>query len=293
MQRAVEIIRRRVKLPFDEERAKKWTALPRPAEDGLNAISFLFPLGEAFFCRSVAYYMDRITDPVLKQQAALFIHQEAMHSKEHARSNEVLKKANAFGGEMERFAKVSLFLARTLLTRPSQLAWTCAMEHVTSLLAATLLRRSWMRKEGTDPAFAALWEWHGAEEIEHKAVCFDVYQHLFGKGLIAWLRRLYVFSIITIGGGLFLALVFAGIRAKLAFRRLRAAVGGGASGSTSQASVARGPSFRVIFGVLPLREYFAFAHWNFHPWQQDDRPLLEAWKRANPGFGQPPSAQTP
>ncbi len=55
----------------------------RDDENVLNAISFLFPSGETYFIHSVKYYLDRIEDPVLKDQAKHFVYQEAMQKQVH------------------------------------------------------------------------------------------------------------------------------------------------------------------------------------------------------------------
>jgi uncharacterized protein len=36
-------------------------------------------------------------------------------------------------------------------------------------------------QHGTDPQMLDLLRWHGAEEVEHRAVAFDLYQHLSGR----------------------------------------------------------------------------------------------------------------
>jgi hypothetical protein len=277
---AVEIIRRRVRLTYDAVAARAWTRLPRRTEDGFNAISFLFPLGEAFFCRSVAHYLPRITDPVLREQAERFIHQEANHSREHARSNVALRQANVLGAQLETVAKVLLWIARTIWPRATQLAITCALEHFTAMLASSLLTKRSLYKEGTDPAFAAMWLWHAAEEIEHKGVCHDVYEHLFGRGFWAWLHRCFAMVLVTVSGGIGLLVAFTVVKARLALRR-RPKVAEPAGVKVS------GPSLRDLFGSLPIAAYTTYFRRDFHPWDQDDRPLLEAWQRDFPGFGLP------
>jgi predicted metal-dependent hydrolase len=281
-----EIMRRRVRLTYDPAVAQSWTRLERDTEDGLNAVSFLFPLGEAFFCRSVAHYRDRITEPALRDAADRFIHQEANHSREHARSNAALREANVLGAELETVARVLLNIAKAILPRSTQLAVTCALEHFTAILAERLLSKRALYREGTDPAFAAMWLWHAAEEIEHKGVCFDVYEHLFGRGVLAWLHRLFAMGMVTLSGGLGLLIAFAVVRMRSVFARRKA--------PSVAAAVAKGdkvgPSLRNVFGSLPLAAYTVYFRRSFHPWEQDDRPLLEAWKREHPGFGLPEGA---
>jgi predicted metal-dependent hydrolase len=47
-----------------------------------------------------------------------------------------------------------------------------------------------MGRLGADPEMVDLVKWHGAEEIEHRTVAFDLYRHL-GGGYIA---RYYLVS---------------------------------------------------------------------------------------------------
>ncbi|WP_256090558.1 metal-dependent hydrolase, partial [Actinacidiphila rubida] len=42
---------------------------------------------------------------------------------------------------------------------------------------------------GTDEVMLDLLRWHGAEEVEHRAVAFDMYQHAGGTGAVRYLRR--------------------------------------------------------------------------------------------------------
>ncbi len=122
MQHVLDIVRRRVRLAYEPERARRWASTSRSTEDCLNALSSLFPVGEAFFCRSVARYRDQITDPVLREQVAGFIYQEAMHSREHARANVALRDANVLGREIETAARLMLGLTERCLPPVTRLA---------------------------------------------------------------------------------------------------------------------------------------------------------------------------
>lgn len=281
----IEIVRRRVRLVYDAAIARAWTRLPRGSEDALNAISFLFPLGEAFFCRSVSHYRSRITDPALREAADRFIHQEANHSREHARSNAALRDANVLGAELETIARIQLGISKAIFPRATQLAITCALEHFTAMLAERLLARRWLYREGTDPAFAQLWLWHAAEEIEHKGVCYDVYEHVFGRGFWAWLHRVAAMVLVTACGGFGLLTAFTALRLKLVFGRRRPVA---ARRTPSDKAEATGPTLRNLFRSVPFSAYACYYRRDFHPWQQDDRALLEAWKREHPGFGLSP-----
>jgi predicted metal-dependent hydrolase len=275
----IEIIRRRVRLHYDAMKSRRWARIPREAEDALNAISFVFPVGEAFFARSVARYRHRITDPLLQDQAERFIYQEVWHSKEHDRANAALRESNALGTELEAASRILAGAGRYLTPPSTQLALTCAMEHFTAMLGERLLACRWLDRDGTDPEFRALWMWHAAEEIEHKAVCFDVYQHVFGRGFFAWLHLCFAMLLLTVTYGIGITIAFTMVRLRAWLRRLRRK-----AGATAPEGKA-GPSLRVLFTGVAASRYFDYFRRSFHPWDHDDRALLEAWKRENPGFG--------
>jgi uncharacterized protein len=59
----------------------------------------------------------------------------------------------------------------------NRLCTTVALEHFTAVFAEKILAdpRHLAHYEGDD---LALWQWHAIEEIEHKAVAFDVFNHV-------------------------------------------------------------------------------------------------------------------
>jgi len=61
------------------------------------------------------------------------------------------------------------------------LAYTVALEHFTALLAHQSFIKGELFAEPAHEDFRPLMMWHGAEELEHKAVAFDVYQIVDGN----------------------------------------------------------------------------------------------------------------
>jgi predicted metal-dependent hydrolase len=53
-----------------------------------------------------------------------------------------------------------------------------ALEHYTAILGEWILDTPQHDAMGTDPVMLDLLRWHGAEEVEHKAVAFDTMKHL-------------------------------------------------------------------------------------------------------------------
>jgi uncharacterized protein len=60
-----------------------------------------------------------------------------------------------------------------------------AIEHYTAALGQWILDARALDDAGADPTMMDLLRWHGAEEVEHRSVAFDVYEHVAGR---YWLR---------------------------------------------------------------------------------------------------------
>src|SRR4029077_2358080 len=111
----------------------------------------------------------------LAEAVRAFYQQEGYHSREHVRYNEVVAAQGYPVAEMDARVGRLLRLVRRRAPKRRQLAATCALEHFTALMAHLFLSDARLL-DGAHPAMAALWRWHAAEENEHKAVAFDVYQ---------------------------------------------------------------------------------------------------------------------
>ena len=296
--KTTQIIRRRVDIDFDIATPDNWYVTREDAEAFHNAISFFFPTGERFFIESVRHYQDRISDPVLVEQVKSFIYQEAMHAKEHARCNHVLKRAHRYGHRIERVSQTMLMLARRFSPKGFQLGVTCAIEHFTAILSDSLLRNQAQFLAGAHPAFAQLWIWHAVEETEHKAVCFDVHQHVLGNGWYSYLNRVVAMFVTT---GFFLVAIVVGVRLIKKGRKTKTD-GPNADHSNNlpndaQPASPRPQKTRNLWTLLgravprPLSRtlglYVDYYRWSFHPWNHDNADLIEEWKQRFPDFGTP------
>ena len=137
-----------------------------------NGVNLLFPHGERFFVRSVKHFLGQIDDPVLRAQVMGFFGQEGRHAHAHDDFNQILR---AQGFEIDRFLAGYKRLASWLEahTPPKlNLAVTAAAEHFTAILAEGAFTRDVL--DAAAPEMRHLLAWHAAEEIEHKAVAFDV-----------------------------------------------------------------------------------------------------------------------
>lgn len=224
-----------------------------------NALSLQFPDGEQHFIDAVRLYRDKIEDPKLKAEIRGFIGQEALHSHEHKAYNKAL---NARGYDIDRldrrFRKHMTWVSR--LSPSRQLAGTCGAEHYTAVLANAILSNpEWL--EGATPIMSRLWRWHAIEETEHKSVAFDVYRACVGDEhlrrivylFVTWNFFKYTFlntcSLLKTDGKLWSLRTWAG----------------GLNFLWGKPGILR--------QCMP--EFMAYLRSDFHPWQQDNRALLE------------------
>lgn len=224
--------------------------------------SGIFPAGERFFVDSVKRFRDQIEDPVLKAQVSGFIGQEALHGREHDRLNSYFAMRGIAVGIPERHIKWSLRQLRRLPAR-QQLACTIFMEHFTAHLAEQWLTDEDFHKS-SDPRMMQLWFWHALEELEHKAVAYDVFEKVGGT----YRERL-------LAGPLVVALLLPGVLTSwLALLRHEREL-------TNLRGNGRG--LALLFGrrgflTRVVARMPAFFRRNFHPARHDTRGLEAAWR---------------
>jgi len=241
----------------------QWHPLGPHVSHFFNALSLFFPEGERFFIHSVRHYRGQITDPALQQAISGFIGQEAMHGREHVDFNKLMDRAGLPASQLDRF--VGRFLERVKARIPAswQLGVTLALEHFTAILAHVLLSKHEVLANA-NPRMADLWRWHALEETEHKAVAYDVYEQVFGRGFTAWLRRCFLLVATTF---IFLPLVFFfHVKIMKADPKARGLRGWG---RLVNFLFFKPGSLRAI--VLPWLDYFRPS---FHPWMHDNRQYL-------------------
>jgi len=228
-----------------------------------NGMSIAFPVGEKFFIDSVRHYAEQVTDPVLKENIKGFCGQEGFHRREHQRYNETLCAARGYDLEkLEGTLTRRLNWAQENLPPITNLAITVAIEHFTGVLAELLLSPASIM-DRAEPSMRALWRWHAAEEMEHKAVAFDVYRAVGGSEelRLGVMRRVSVLMSVELTRALFYILKKDGQLFNLKLWRTGLAGLFGKHGAFSG-------------GWAP---YKAFYTRGFHPWQQDTRELLVQW----------------
>ncbi|HET8706809.1 MAG TPA: metal-dependent hydrolase, partial [Pseudomonadales bacterium] len=227
-------------------------------------LSLTFPEGERFFVDSVRALRDQVSDPARQKEISGFIGQEAMHSKEHNAFNAYLAEQGYadLAKRGEALARMLLKGARVRLTQREQLGATAALEHITAILAKTILENPrWLKQ--IDASVRPLWLWHCIEETEHKGVAFDLYKDVGGTDNQ---RRFLLFA-----GTLYLAFY----TTLYTWRFLKQ------DGITRKPLTLLKGAWKLFGykGVLSpgIIEYFRFYAKDFHPWQDNNSETLHYW----------------
>lgn len=258
---------RRPGLKFDDV-PRHWFAEHAIGTHGINALNLLFPDGERFFVRSVRAYLDRVTDEELKRDVQKFIEQEARHGVEHEHFFSALERQ---GFRVRPMLGAYKFVAYKVIEKASppvlRLSATAALEHMTATFARLALTHDLLDR--AHPTMRALLRWHAAEEIEHRAVAFDVLQLVDPRlrtrvaGMAVALATLFPFWVLFHGSLLWQD------RANLSLERLR-----------QERDVAKGE-----LGVrrdAQRRAVLDYLRRDFHPLNEDTTPLAEAYFAEHP-----------
>jgi uncharacterized protein len=138
-----------------------------------NALTILFPDAEKFFVRTVKHYSSQLKNEDLRKAVLAFIGQETQHSIQHEKFWDNLKlQGYDLDSFLSVFRKFTLEFIEPMQTPEERLALTAGLEHYTALLAEVALEGDVFHT--ADPELRKLFEWHCAEELEHKAVAFDL-----------------------------------------------------------------------------------------------------------------------
>jgi len=145
----------------------------------IAGLSAAFPAGEKEFVDSVKNYRDQVKTPELIKQVKGFIGQEGHHSHQHKMVNVELDRLGFSTEKVERVLQKMINRRIKKLSNKWRLALTVAAEHLTAIMGSYILTNPEFL-EGMEQPFKDLLLWHAVEEVEHKAVAFDVYMECEG-----------------------------------------------------------------------------------------------------------------
>lgn len=252
----------------------------------MTALSALFPAGEKFFIdsvRAVRYHSMLKNNADLQKEISAFIGQEAMHTHEHVGFNASAQKFGHDVDALERHTDTVIQTTRKFMAKLAKpigitqemvdLTTTTALEHFTATIASQLLTNSHIQELMTDDTMKTMWLWHAIEENEHKAVAYDVFKGVFGKGLRAYALRTSSLVISMV------ILFF--IQNYFLWRLLKQDKQLNLENLRMIYRYAYSPSKGIITGMG--KEMLLYFNPNFHPNDFDTTTLLNTWK-AKLGF---------
>ncbi|MFM2410077.1 MAG: hypothetical protein RL481_905 [Pseudomonadota bacterium] len=227
-----------------------------------NALSAVFPVGETFMIESLRPWQKRVPEP-LASEVRTFIEQEAAHSREHAGMNRALIRAGYDIAPLDKVIRgfVTFFADTSDITK---LGATVCIEHLTAIIAAELLARP-EHLDGAEPEMKRLFLWHAIEEVEHKAVAYDVWMHATRD----WsrFRRWATRSAMMIG-----------VTTSFFINRTRGQVElmrqDGEHWTKALPGILRYGFEHGGIGRAVLRPWARFLKPGFHPWHIDDHALI-------------------
>lgn len=162
-----------------------------------NALQALFPEGERFFMDSARDVRDEIgkenLPKALDEQIKAFIRQEAMHGREHdAWTSALIELGYPTMEAFDQKLKRDNHWSRKHLSPRVRLALTAASEHFTASMAHLFIYQRPDLIENAASPFRELLVYHAMEEVEHKAVCFDLYQEAKGGYFLRCAAMIFV-----------------------------------------------------------------------------------------------------
>jgi predicted metal-dependent hydrolase len=180
-----DIAVRKIRFRFDEPIDLDESDPMLGAKLSLLALSMTMPYLEPYLIRTMKAALEKIREPELARDARHFSQQEGHHFRNHALLNDQIRRhfpdatANALrgieaalDGDYKRYTKQK--------SLRFNLAYAEGFEAMTCSFALAMAEHGGFETAEMFPG-GEIWAWHMAEEIEHRTVAFDVYQHLVGR----------------------------------------------------------------------------------------------------------------
>jgi uncharacterized protein len=160
----------------------------------MTGLGLYVALLEPFIVKSMRRVLGQIRDAKLQEEVDRFCRQEAQHYYHHERFNAVVL-AHGYPGLESRIQVLRQDFERFLEQRSDRfrIGFVEGFEAYTTHSALLSLASGMLDHRATQPQFGELFKWHMVEEIEHRNVAFDLYQHLYGdyvfRARMSWIAQ--------------------------------------------------------------------------------------------------------
>ena len=174
---------------FDQESVRKSLPVFFP----LLGLSMTLPFLEPYLIRSMKAALEKTTDKNVANEVKQFMGQEAQHFKQHKKVNDLIKACFPGDSGLTKIeAQMEADYQRFTKTKSLKfnLAYAEGFEAATCAFARTEMEflqfENIVEIKGSE--LSRLFYWHLTEEVEHRTVTFNIYQHLYGD----YFYRLFV-----------------------------------------------------------------------------------------------------
>jgi predicted metal-dependent hydrolase len=247
----------------------------------INVLHLLLPAGETWFIEVVNRVRTQIKDRELLEAVKPFIQQESWHAQAH---QHVLDALDAQGIDSRPYtAKLEkMFSGLIAADHPNWPSWlqrwmerrnlaaVAAIEHFTAVLGHWILTHHHLDDSGADSQMLDLLRWHGAEEVEHRALVFDVHRAVGGR----WIQR--ATAMLNVGPSLALWWI-AGVRFLIRHDPAWAGPGPRWRDFFRSARTGHVPTLRHIFRLVPN-----YLRPSYHPSQEFSTELALEYLAKSP-----------
>ncbi len=152
----------------------------------LLALSFTLPYLEPYLIRTMRVASGLVDDEGLKADMKAFSGQEAQHYRNHARINDLVRaQLSESGASAMRALEDGIEADYRRFTDTKSIEFNLAYAEGFEAMTFALARSSFSDPSSldVDPGWGTLFGWHLAEEVEHRTVTFDAYEHVAGSYL--------------------------------------------------------------------------------------------------------------
>lgn len=147
----------------------------------------MLPYLEPFLIRTMRDALPHVTDPQLREDLKRFCAQEGEHFKQHAKANDLIRALHpSYAALRPLEEELDVELKGFTRDKPLKfkLAYAEGFESMTSAMSRAQFEVGLYDR--TDSPLADLAKWHVMEELEHRSVAFDIYEHVVGS----WFYRM-------------------------------------------------------------------------------------------------------
>lgn len=166
----------KIEVNFDETLPKHWFGESAFLSHVLNTFTVIFPAAERYFIRWAKKALPDVTDPKIKKDIQGFIGQETMHANQHEKLWDLLRSQGYNLEPVLWFVDTLAFnWLEKIVPDKFNYALVAGLEHFTAMFGEIYFENPEIMNE-MHSEMRRLFEWHAAEEIQHKAVAFDQLQ---------------------------------------------------------------------------------------------------------------------